>query len=248
MSPLRQQRDHHRRRPGAAAAKHRNRGVSAMKIVAAKKILKANDQLAAENRARLDAAGVFGAERGRLARGRQDHAPGSPLRPVRRPPPAGRHRRRHRRLDRRRTHGEDRRARGANQHRRRLPPRRPHGGRRRPRARSSRRSICWPSKTWATWCAPPASISASTCGSWSSARAKATTRPSSIRPSSRAPHALVITKIDLLPHLNFNVERITADMKRLAPAAAVFQVSAIRGDGIPEVADWLVEKCRKERR
>ena len=60
--------------------------------------------------------------------------------------------------------------------------------------------------------------------------------------------ALVITKIDLLPHLNFNVERITADMKRLAPAAAVFQVSAIRGDGIPEVADWLVEKCRKERR
>ena len=29
--------------------------------------------------------------------------------------------------------------------------------------------------------------------------------------------ALFITKIDLLPHLNFNVERITADMKRLAP-------------------------------
>ena len=34
--------------------------IDAMKIVAAKKILKANDQLAAENRARLDAAGVFG--------------------------------------------------------------------------------------------------------------------------------------------------------------------------------------------
>ena len=30
-------------------------------------------------------------------------------------------------------------------------------------------------------------------------------------------NALFITKIDLLPHLNFNVERITADMKRLAP-------------------------------
>jgi hydrogenase nickel incorporation protein HypB len=29
--------------------------------------------------------------------------------------------------------------------------------------------------------------------------------------------ALFITKIDLLPHLNFTVERITADMKRLAP-------------------------------
>ena len=31
-----------------------------MKIVAAKKILRANEQLAEENRAALDAAGVFG--------------------------------------------------------------------------------------------------------------------------------------------------------------------------------------------
>ena len=54
--------------------------------------------------------------------------------------------------------------------------------------------------------------------------------------------ALVITKIDLLPHLNFDVARITADMKRLAPEAAVFQVSAVRGDGISEVAEWLAEK------
>ena len=56
-------------------------------------------------------------------------------------------------------------------------------------------------------------------------------------------HALFITKTDLLPHLNFNVERITADMKRLAPEAAVFQVSAVRGDGIPAAADWLAKKC-----
>jgi len=60
--------------------------------------------------------------------------------------------------------------------------------------------------------------------------------------------ALVITKIDLLPHLNFSVERITADMKRLAPEAAVFQVSAVRGDGIPQVADWLAEKCSRKAR
>ena len=55
-------------------------------------------------------------------------------------------------------------------------------------------------------------------------------------------HALFITKIDLLPHLNFNVDRITADMKRLAPNAPVFQVSALRGDGIPAAAEWLAEK------
>jgi hydrogenase nickel incorporation protein HypB len=56
--------------------------------------------------------------------------------------------------------------------------------------------------------------------------------------------ALFITKIDLLPHVNFNAERITADMRRLAPEAAVFQVSATRGDGIAEAAEWLVERCR----
>jgi hydrogenase nickel incorporation protein HypB len=52
-------------------------------------------------------------------------------------------------------------------------------------------------------------------------------------------HALFITKIDLLPHLNFNVERITADMKRLAPEAPVFQVSALHGDGMSAAAEWL---------
>jgi hydrogenase nickel incorporation protein HypB len=55
--------------------------------------------------------------------------------------------------------------------------------------------------------------------------------------------ALVITKTDLLPHLNFDTERITADMKRLAPDAAVFQVAALHGDGIPELAEWLAAKC-----
>ncbi len=56
--------------------------------------------------------------------------------------------------------------------------------------------------------------------------------------------ALFITKIDLLPHVTFDVERITADMKRLAPDAAVFQVSATRGDGIAAAAEWLVERHR----
>jgi len=58
-------------------------------------------------------------------------------------------------------------------------------------------------------------------------------------------HALFITKIDLLPHLNFNVDRITADMKRLAPKAPLFQVSALQGDGIPAAAEWLAEKMTK---
>ncbi len=55
---------------------------------------------------------------------------------------------------------------------------------------------------------------------------------------------LIITKTDLLPHTNFDADRITADMKRLAPRAEVFQVAAMRGDGVPSLADWLVGKCK----
>ncbi len=57
--------------------------------------------------------------------------------------------------------------------------------------------------------------------------------------------ALFITKTDLMPHLNFNVERITADMRRLAPEAPVFQVSAVHGDGVAAAAEWLMGECRR---
>jgi hydrogenase nickel incorporation protein HypB len=57
--------------------------------------------------------------------------------------------------------------------------------------------------------------------------------------------ALFITKTDLMPHLNFNVDRITADMKRLAPEAPVFQVSALHGAGIAAAAEWLLGKMTK---
>ena len=57
-------------------------------------------------------------------------------------------------------------------------------------------------------------------------------------------HALVISKTDLLPHIRFDVDRVVADMKRLAPEAPVFQVAALAGDGIPALADWLAEQCK----
>ena len=54
--------------------------------------------------------------------------------------------------------------------------------------------------------------------------------------------ALFITKTDLAPYLNFDVARITADMKRLAPNSPVFQVSALKGEGISEAGKWLLSK------
>jgi hydrogenase nickel incorporation protein HypB len=57
-------------------------------------------------------------------------------------------------------------------------------------------------------------------------------------------HALVITKADLLPYTNFKVEAAVAGMKQLAPNARVFQVSALKREGMQPLADWLIEQAK----
>jgi hydrogenase nickel incorporation protein HypB len=60
-------------------------------------------------------------------------------------------------------------------------------------------------------------------------------------------HALVVTKMDLLPYTDFRLERVTADMRRLAPQAPIFPVSALKGDGIAAAAEWLAGQCESRR-
>jgi len=55
-------------------------------------------------------------------------------------------------------------------------------------------------------------------------------------------HALVISKTDLLPHIRYDVDRVVSDMKRLAPEAEIFQIAALAGDGIAPLADWLIAR------
>jgi len=55
-------------------------------------------------------------------------------------------------------------------------------------------------------------------------------------------HALFITKIDLLPHSNFRVDRVRSGMRHLAPDAAIFEVCALTGQGVPAAADWLAAR------
>ncbi len=54
--------------------------------------------------------------------------------------------------------------------------------------------------------------------------------------------ALVITKLDLLPYLNFDLDKARADLQRLAPQAQVFVVSATTGEGMSDLTHWLLEK------
>jgi len=56
--------------------------------------------------------------------------------------------------------------------------------------------------------------------------------------------ALVITKCDLRPMMNFDETRIRRDLARLNPQAKVFEVAALRGEGIDSLAAWLLE-CRR---
>jgi hydrogenase nickel incorporation protein HypB len=57
--------------------------------------------------------------------------------------------------------------------------------------------------------------------------------------------ALVISKVDLLPHFDFDVARVKEDMQRLLPDAPIFEVSAKTGDGMDDLADWLKQRCHK---
>jgi hydrogenase nickel incorporation protein HypB len=55
----------------------------------------------------------------------------------------------------------------------------------------------------------------------------------------RAADVLVVTKLDLLPHVEFELERSLEYARRLRPDVRVFQLSATRGDGMDAWCDWL---------
>ena len=55
----------------------------------------------------------------------------------------------------------------------------------------------------------------------------------------RAAGLVVMTKTDLLPHLDFDIQRAVANLRALNPAAVVLRVSARSGEGLAEWYDWL---------
>jgi len=50
---------------------------------------------------------------------------------------------------------------------------------------------------------------------------------------------VLINKIDLVEHIDFDLKKVLAEIKRLNSKAKIFQVSATRGDGMDEWYDWL---------
>lgn len=52
---------------------------------------------------------------------------------------------------------------------------------------------------------------------------------------------VVLNKIDLLPYVDFDVDRFEHDVRLVNPAAEILHVSATRGDGIPYWLGWLAD-------
>jgi hydrogenase nickel incorporation protein HypB len=55
---------------------------------------------------------------------------------------------------------------------------------------------------------------------------------------------VLLSKVDLLPYLDFDTERHAADLKRVSPRAAVLAISSTTGEGLPAWYDWLRQRAR----
>jgi len=53
---------------------------------------------------------------------------------------------------------------------------------------------------------------------------------------------VLINKIDLLDYVEFNLERVIADIRVLNADAEIFQVSAATGEGMQNFYDWLIKQ------
>jgi hydrogenase nickel incorporation protein HypB len=51
---------------------------------------------------------------------------------------------------------------------------------------------------------------------------------------------VVVNKVDLLPHLDFDVDRLVANVRAVNPTARLIHVSARTGEGVDEWCEWLV--------
>ncbi|MGH2707179.1 MAG: hydrogenase nickel incorporation protein HypB [Actinomycetota bacterium] len=58
----------------------------------------------------------------------------------------------------------------------------------------------------------------------------------------RAAELMLLNKVDLLPHLAFDVQRCIAYARQVNPALDVFPISATRGDGLDHWYAWLRQR------
>lgn len=55
---------------------------------------------------------------------------------------------------------------------------------------------------------------------------------------------LMLNKVDLLPLLDFDLDYFRRGVEALNPDVAFFPISCKTGEGVQELIDWLIERCR----
>jgi hydrogenase nickel incorporation protein HypB len=60
----------------------------------------------------------------------------------------------------------------------------------------------------------------------------------------RAADLMLLSKCDLLPHLEFDADLAVANARRVNPQIRVIRISANSGDGMSEWLDWINDGCR----
>jgi hydrogenase nickel incorporation protein HypB len=61
----------------------------------------------------------------------------------------------------------------------------------------------------------------------------------------RSSDVMIVSKMDLLPHVPFDVDACVHRAKEVNPRLRVFRVSSTRGDGIAELSSWLREELAR---
>lgn len=58
--------------------------------------------------------------------------------------------------------------------------------------------------------------------------------------------ALIVNKIDILPHTNFDMKEFETVVKALNPSIDIFKVSCTSGEGFPEWLQWVRERVGRK--
>jgi hydrogenase nickel incorporation protein HypB len=53
---------------------------------------------------------------------------------------------------------------------------------------------------------------------------------------------VVLNKMDMMPHTNFNMDNFTHGMSKTNPEASVIPVSAVTGDGFDQLLEWILQR------
>ena len=58
---------------------------------------------------------------------------------------------------------------------------------------------------------------------------------------------MVISKADLLPYVPFSIEAVTKDAREVNPDIEVMTISSLKGDGLDEWCEWLLNKVSEKK-